>query len=296
MHLFVHLEKNTYHDESFVDLIVFLFIELLFKSLIVDCSRPFLSQENILCIALKWLKMGDHPHACALILEVNHILCTSSDVNWTSAQLLKIMATEMSCDIAELLRSIANLRPRSTAFATAKHSPTDTAWQIYIRVWMNIRIINLTLKPIRRTMHKTRNVVFTVSAVEQSRITFKNLLCLIRKRRVLSRAFELFKTMLNESMVNYQSFILFERNIMFSSKRGLSCGTPTTVWKACVCFDIHGTITGCLKCEHFDIIPVNCAFFNLSFDGFERTWCETGSFLSNLCTSPKLMALLIRKL
>ena len=58
-------------------------------------------------------------------------------------------------------------------------------------------------------MDKTRHIVVAESPVEQSWIFCKNFDRLIRKRGVLIRPFEGLKTMLNESMVNEQSFILF---------------------------------------------------------------------------------------
>jgi hypothetical protein len=45
--------KDTYGYEGFVDFIVFLFIEPLLEFLLVVFSSPFLSQENILGIALE---------------------------------------------------------------------------------------------------------------------------------------------------------------------------------------------------------------------------------------------------
>jgi hypothetical protein len=72
---------------------------------------------------------------------------------------------------------------------------------------MDIRIIHLTLQPIGRSMDKSRDVVLTVSRVEQSRIGFKNFLRILRERRILRTAFELLETMLNEPVVNYQCFV-----------------------------------------------------------------------------------------
>ena len=115
-------------------------------------------------------------------------------------------------------------------------------------------------------MDKTWDVIVTVSSVEQSRIRFKNFLCILREWRVLSGAFEPFETMLYEPVVNYNRFVRFEGLVMLSSKRGLNGGTPPAVWKACVGLDVRGKVTGSRKNEHFNIILVSSSLLNLSLN------------------------------
>ena len=168
----------------------------------MDTTRPLLGQEHILGIALERLKVGDDSHTWALVLEIYHILGSRGDVDGTPTQLFQIVAAEVSDDIAETWSSVGFLGIGSASTATAQHAHTgDAATQVYVRIWVNFRIVHFTLKPIRRPMDETRHIVVAISAVEQSRIGWKNLFCLIWKRRVLIWPFEGLKTMLNEPMV-----------------------------------------------------------------------------------------------
>ena len=77
------------------------------------------SQDYIFRIASVGFKMGDYSHSDALILEVYHILCTSSKVNIPCAQLWKVMTTKMSGDIGGLLTNIAAVFGWNTSLSIA---------------------------------------------------------------------------------------------------------------------------------------------------------------------------------
>ena len=221
--------------------------------------------------------MCSYSHSWALVLEVYHILCSCSNINRASTQLWKVMTTEVSSNIGELLTVIANYTGGKTCWCIAFTNYIYTSSQAYRGIRMNLGIIYFTLKPIRRSMDETRDIVVTVSRMEQRGIGFKNFLCIIWKMRVWIRAFETLETMLNEPVVNYQRFVWFEGLVMLSSKRGLNCWTPSAVWEACVCLDVRGKVTGSRKNEHFNIILMGTTLFYLSFNWLERTSHDTDS-------------------
>ena len=221
--------------------------------------------------------MCSYSHSWALVLEVYHILCSCSNINRASTQLWKVMTTEVSSNIGELLTVIANYTGGKTCWCIAFTNYIYTSSQAYRGIRMNLGIIYFTLKPIRRSMDETRDIVVTVSRMEQRGIGFKNFLCIIWKMRVWIRAFETLETMLNEPVVNNQCLVWFERLVMLSSERGLNCRTPPTVWKTCVCLDICGKVTGSRKTEHFYIILVSSTFLNLSLNLLERASHDTDS-------------------
>ncbi len=212
--------------------------------LLMELLLVQLSQDDIFRITSVWLKMSGHSHSWALVLEVYHVLCSCSDVNWTSTQLWKVMATKISSYVTKLLATIVNYTGRSTNWCFTFINNINTSSKAYRGIWMYLWIIYLALKPIRRSVDETRDIVVTVSRMEQIRIHFKNFLRTIWKWRIWIRPFEFFEPMLNESMIYYKCFVWFEGLVMLSSKRGLNCGTPPAVWKTCVCLDICCKISG----------------------------------------------------
>jgi hypothetical protein len=145
--------------------------------------------------------MGGYSLSLALVLEVYHILRTSVSVNWTIAQLLRIMSTQSSREVRKMKTTIASFIAGTTS-SCADWSKFYTGLKVYFRIGMDLRTIYFALKPIRRSMDKTRNIVLAVSGMEQSKIGLKNFLCFICKWRVLS-AFYPLKTMLYIPLVNY---------------------------------------------------------------------------------------------
>lgn len=79
--------KNPYLYKTLIHCIILLFIEFLFMFLLGKLMCTQFCQDDIFRIAPVGLEMGGYPHSCALILEVNHILCTGVKVYITCAQL-----------------------------------------------------------------------------------------------------------------------------------------------------------------------------------------------------------------
>jgi hypothetical protein len=70
--------KNAYLDKTLINSIVLLLIEFLLMIGLCKILSVQFSQDDIFRIASVRLKMGGYSHSCALVLEVDHILCAGT--------------------------------------------------------------------------------------------------------------------------------------------------------------------------------------------------------------------------